>query len=219
MLLVNAIINVVEDPEMRIHLRNQMNASGLERLMDQMLDLRSEQVDIQVREFRLQQDNDQDDVMEIYHDRVLRDLNDPRDVFECVLASVEGTRSYDFFLSCLQHILLIRDEVELKPRYFQVIDNLITQVVLDHKGLVEDFSQTYGTSVQHLIDKFADQDQLQATLEDIRNLQEMYDELALERDELQRQLEESGGSDSMYTFFFYNFKSGNYGLLLFAVRL
>lgn len=161
--------------------------------MDIMLEFNSEQIDRQVQDFRLLAENDQDDVMEIYHDRVLRDLNDPRDVFECVLASVEGTRGYDFFLSCLQHILLIRDEGELKARYFQVIDNLVTQVVLDHKGLVEDFSSSYGTSVRHLLDKFADQDQLQATLEEIRNLQEMYDEVSHERDELQQQLVEGGG--------------------------
>lgn len=193
MLLVNAIINVVEDPEMRIHLRNQMNASGLEQLMDQMFEFNNEQIDRQVREFRLLAENDQDDVMEIYHDKFLRDLNDPHDVFECVLSSVEGTRSYDFFLSCLQHILLIRDEGELKTRYFQVIDNLITQVVLDHKGLVEDFSSSYGTSVQHLLDKFADQDQLQATLEEVRNLQDMYDRVAQERDQLLQELNERGG--------------------------
>lgn len=196
MLLVNAIINIVEDPEVRIHLRNQMNASGLERLMDHMSELNSEEIDRQIKEFKILAENDQDEIMEIYHEQVLRDLNDPRDVFECVLASVEGTRSYDFFLSCLQHILLIRDEGELKARYFQIIDNLITQVVLDHKGLVEDFSSTYGTSVQHLIEKFADQDQLQATLEEIRNLQEMYDDVVQERDELQRQLEEHGGTNN-----------------------
>lgn len=190
---MNAIINVVEDVETRIHLRNQMNASGLERLMDQMMELNSDPIDIQVREYKLLAENDQDDILEMYNERVLRDLNDPHDVFECVLASVEGTRSYDFFLSCLQHILLIRDEGELKARYFQVIDNLITQVVLDHKGTVEDFSSTYGTSVQHLMDKFADQDQLQTTLEDLNNLQDLYDEVVIERDELLQQLEEKGG--------------------------
>ncbi|OAD76082.1 hypothetical protein PHYBLDRAFT_110012, partial [Phycomyces blakesleeanus NRRL 1555(-)] len=192
MILVNAIVNVVEDPEIRIHLRNQMNVSGLERIMDRMLDLCCDQVDRQVQEFRTLAENDHDEIMELYHERVLRDLNDPRDVFECVLASVEGTRGYDFFLSSLQHLLLIHEEGNLKARYFQIIDNLITQVVLDHKGLVDDFSSSYGTSVRHLVDKFADQDQLQATIEEIRQLQTMYDELQVEHNAAQQQLIERG---------------------------
>lgn len=194
MILVNAIVNVVDDTEVRIHLRNQLNASGLERVMERMAELDSDHVDRQIQEYKSWSENDHDEMMEIYHERVLRNMNDPRDVFECVLSSVEGSRGYDFFLSCLQHMLLIQEEHGLKSRYFQIIDNLITQVVLDHKGLVEDFSDSYGTSVRHLVDKFADQDQLQATLEEIKSLQDMYDDVVRERDDLKVQLSENGGS-------------------------
>ncbi|KAI8100130.1 uncharacterized protein BX664DRAFT_355473 [Halteromyces radiatus] len=196
MIFVNAIINVVDDTEVRIHLRNQLNASGLERVMEKMAELGSEHVDRQIQEYKNWSENDHDDIMEIYHEKVLRNMNDPRDVFECVLSSVEGSRGYDFFLSCLQHMLLIQEEHGLKSRYFQIIDNLVTQVVLDHKGLVEDFSASYGTSVRHLVDKFADQDQLQATLEEIRTLQEMYDEVVKERDDLKVQLSQGSGNDA-----------------------
>lgn len=195
MILVNAIINVVDDPEIRIHLRNQMTASGLERIMEKMNELCDEHVDRQVREFKSLAENDQDEVMEMYHEHVLSDQNDPRDVFECILSSVEGTRGYDFFLSCLQHLLLVNSEESgIKSRYYQIIDNLVAQVVLDHKGLADDFSADYTTTVQHLISKFADQDQLKATLEDIKELQQNYDELERERDLLREQLSHQGGS-------------------------
>ncbi|CAO3587923.1 unnamed protein product [Absidia cylindrospora] len=194
MIFVNAIVNVVDDTEVRIHLRNQLNASGLERVMERMSELGSEHVDRQIQEFKSWAENDHDEMMEIYHEKVLRNMNDPRDVFECILSSVEGSRGYDFFLSCLQHMLLIQEEHGLKSRYFQIIDNLITQVVLDHKGLVDDFSVSYGTSVRHLVDKFADQDQLQATLDEILVLQAMYDGVVKERDDIKTQLSENGGS-------------------------
>ncbi|KAG0914538.1 hypothetical protein G6F33_004165 [Rhizopus arrhizus] len=189
MILVNAIINVVEDVEIRIHLRNQMTASGLERVLVGMKELSDEHVDRQIREFKSLAENDQDELMEVYDDHVLNDKDDPREVFEYLLSNVEGTRAYDFFLSCLQHLLLINnEEMQIRSRYFQIIDNLVAQVVLDHKGLADDFSADYHTTVQHLIDKFADQDQLKTTLEDLKELQVNYAELERERDALRAQL-------------------------------
>jgi hypothetical protein len=196
MILVNAIINVVDDAEMRIHLRNQMNASGLESsILVKMNELGDEHVDRQISEFKMMAENDQDDIMEIYNEQVvLSDFNDPRQIFDCIIASVQDTRGYDFFLSCLQHLLLINTEEDsVKSRYFQIIDNLVTQVVLDHKGLKGADFHSNGTTVKHLLDKFADQDQLKQTLEDIQDLQKDYDELKNERDELREQLSRKGG--------------------------
>jgi len=45
-------------------------------------------------------------------------------------------------------------------RYFQLIDTLVTQVVLDRRGLDNDFSTTYGVSVGSIISKFSDEDAL-----------------------------------------------------------
>lgn len=195
MILVNAIINVVEDVEIRIHLRNQMTASGLERVLVGMKELSDEHVDRQIREFKSLAENDQDELMEVYDDHVLNDKDDPREVFEYLLSNVEGTRAYDFFLSCLQHLLLINnEETQIRSRYFQIIDNLVAQVVLDHKGLADDFSADYHTTVQHLIDKFADQDQLKTTLEDLKELQVNYAELERERDALRAQLSQEKGN-------------------------
>lgn len=201
MILVNAIVNVVDDPEIRIHLRNQMNVSGLEHVMEKMNELCDEHVDRQIREFKTLAENDQDEIMEIYHEHVLNDQNDPRDVFECILSSVEGTRGYDFFLSSLQHLLLVNnEEVGIKSRYYQIIDNLVAQVVLDHKGISDDFSADYTTTVQHLISKFADQDQLKTTLEDLKELQQNYDELERERDLLRQQLAHHGGKNKIESY-------------------
>lgn len=192
-ILVNAIINVVEDVEIRIHIRNQMTASGLDRVLDRMKELSDEHVDRQIREFRSLAESDHEELMDMYHDHVLNDKDDPREVFEYILNDVEGTRAYDFFLSSLQHLLLINtEEAHTKARYFQIIDNLVAQVVLDHKGLAGDFSADYNTTVQHLIDKFADQDQLKTTLEDLKELQVHYVEVERERDLLRAQLSYEG---------------------------
>ncbi|CAG8768523.1 11408_t:CDS:2, partial [Gigaspora rosea] len=67
--------------------------------------------------------------------------------YVCILASVQGTRAYDFFLSAMQHLLLIRDDGEARTKYFQLIDSLVTQVVLDRHGLDQDWSQSVGLTV------------------------------------------------------------------------
>ncbi|KAG0169559.1 hypothetical protein DFQ28_004162 [Apophysomyces sp. BC1034] len=186
MMLVNSIISVVEDVEVRVHLRNQMNACGLQAIMDKMQDFNSEHLKRHISIYKQMSDNDYEEIMEVYNEKILNDMNDPRDVFESILSRVEGTRSYDFFLSALQHLLLIQDQGEVQVRYYQLLDNLITQIVLDRKGLSsEDFSTGFGWSVATLIDKFAEQDQLQAAIAEATEAKEMYEKAIKEKQELE----------------------------------
>jgi hypothetical protein len=114
MLLVIAIIQVMDDLELRIHVRNQLNVCGLQRIIEKIKTFNNDHINRQLQAFKSMLESDSDDMMEIYNDSVLSDLTDPRDVFECILASVEGTRGYEFFLSALQHLLFVRDEGEVR---------------------------------------------------------------------------------------------------------
>lgn len=109
MMLVNSLISVVEDVEVRVHLRNQMNACGLQAITDKMLEFNNEHLARHISIFKQMSDNDYEEVIETHTENMLENMNDPRDVFEAILGRVEGTRGYDFFLSALQHLLLIRD--------------------------------------------------------------------------------------------------------------
>jgi cytokinesis protein len=111
-MLINSIITVVEDVDIRAHIRNQMNACGLQRILDKMAGFNNDQVIRHINNFHQMADNDNEEIMEIYNEKMINNMSDPRDVFECVLSSVEGTRSYDFFLSSMQHLLLIREGLE-----------------------------------------------------------------------------------------------------------
>lgn len=114
MMLVNSIISVVEDPEVRVHLRNQMKACGLQSVLDKMLEFGSEHLKRHVNIYKQMSDNDYEEMMDIYNEQIINDMNDPHDVFESILARVEGTRGYDFFLSALQHLLLIKDQDDIQ---------------------------------------------------------------------------------------------------------
>jgi cytokinesis protein len=114
MMLVNSIITVIEDVEVRMHLRSQMNASGLDSIMEKMLDFNNEQLKRHINIYKQMNENDVDEIMEIYNESIVTNMNDPRACFERILERVEGTRSYNFFLSALQHMLMIQAQGDIQ---------------------------------------------------------------------------------------------------------
>ncbi|KAL9555089.1 hypothetical protein MBANPS3_002512 [Mucor bainieri] len=194
MMLINSLVTVIEDVEVRVHLRNQMNASGLDAITDKMLDFNNEQLRRHINIYKQMSENDVDEIMEIYNETILTNMNDPRACFERILERVEGTRSYNFFLSALQHMLMIQAQGDIQVRYFQILDKLVTQVVMDRKGLTqEDLSGGgMGWSVSMLIDKFAEQDQLDKALQDAKETKHMYEKAIQEKQELETQINLKG---------------------------
>ncbi|RCH82739.1 hypothetical protein CU098_001176, partial [Rhizopus stolonifer] len=193
MMLINSLVTVIEDVEVRVHLRNQMNASGLESITGKMLDFNNEQLRRHINIYQQMSENDVDEIMEIYNETILTNMNDPRSCFERILERVEGTRSYNFFLSALQHMLMIQAQGDVQVRYFQILDKLITQVVMDRKGLKnEDISGNMGWSVEMLIDKFAEQDQLNVALQEAKEAKQMYEKAIKDKQELETEISLKG---------------------------
>ncbi|KAL7308771.1 hypothetical protein PS15m_011936 [Mucor circinelloides] len=194
MMLINSLVTVIEDVEVRVHLRNQMNASGLDSITEKMLDFNNEQLRRHINIYKQMSENDVDEIMEIYNETILTNMNDPRACFERILERVEGTRSYNFFLSALQHMLMIQAQGDIQVRYFQILDRLVTQVVMDRKGLTqEDLSGGgMGWSVSMLIDKFAEQDQLDKAVQEAKETKQMYEKAIKEKQELETQINLKG---------------------------
>ncbi|KAG1106811.1 hypothetical protein G6F42_016603 [Rhizopus arrhizus] len=194
MMLINSLVTVIEDVEVRVHLRNQMNASGLDSITEKMLDFNNEQLRRHINIYKQMSENDVDEIMEIYNETILTNMNDPRACFERILERVEGTRSYNFFLSALQHMLMIQAQGDIQVRYFQILDKLVTQVVMDRKGLTqEDLSGGgMGWSVSMLIDKFAEQDQLDKAVQEAKETKQMYEKAIKEKQELETQINLKG---------------------------
>ncbi|KAG1310055.1 hypothetical protein G6F64_004841 [Rhizopus arrhizus] len=192
MMLVNSLVSVIEDVEIRLHLRNQLNASGLNSIMQKMLDFNNEQLKRHISIYRQMSENDTEEVMDICNEKIMTNMNDPRDCFERILDKVEGTRSYNFFLSALQHILMIQAQGDVQVRYFQILDKLVTQVVMDRKGIKnEDFSSN-GWSVAMLIDKFAEQDQINKYIQEAKEAKQLYEKTIKEKQELETEINLKG---------------------------
>ncbi|KAF9102025.1 hypothetical protein BGX29_005014 [Mortierella sp. GBA35] len=155
---INALLQVVDEIELR-----------------KMRDLKYDLIDRQLNIYEDKAENDYEDMIEFYNHQILHDMSDPYDVFHALLRSVESSRAYDFFLSLLQYILLIREEGDFRIRYFQLMDAIVTQVVLDRRGITDNFDQKLGISVNQLVGKLVDQDhgmvsQLKANIYSLEDL-------------------------------------------------
>ncbi|KAF9327544.1 hypothetical protein BG006_009173 [Podila minutissima] len=182
---VNALLQVVDDIELRIHLRSQLTTSGLTRIISKMRGLNHDLIDRQLNIYEDEAENDYDDMVEFYNHQILHDMSDPYDVFHALLRSVESSRAYDFFLSLLQHMLLIREEGDLRIRYFQLMDAIVTQVVLDRRGITDDFDQKIGISVNQLVSKLVDQDRLACAIEDAKQARLELENVTRQKNELE----------------------------------
>ncbi|CAJ0903052.1 16325_t:CDS:10, partial [Entrophospora sp. SA101] len=157
LILVNSIIGVCDDVEVRLVLRNQLHACGLTRIIDKMKSFNHELINRQITKFEN-----------------------------------ERTRAYDYFLSALQHILLIRDDGESRTRYFQFIDTLITQIVLDRRGLDQDWGHNVSITVSQMLSKLTDQDKLQTALEEAKEAKSVAEKALREKQELQSEYNSQG---------------------------
>jgi hypothetical protein len=165
----------MEDRDARITLRNQLYQGGLAQVFEQMRSFNNELMNSKLEEFRELEDSDT-----IAH-MVLGDSTEPSEILEKILASINGTRAYDYLQTLLQHFLLMQCDSETKNRYYQLVEHFVSQITMDRKGGSNSFSNTYGLTVKDLISKFAEEDELEAALQDADEAREMAAK-ALERE-------------------------------------
>ncbi|WFD19798.1 hypothetical protein MCAP1_002035 [Malassezia caprae] len=197
MFLVNALVNsdIVESLKARVHLRSQMTASGLPRIMAKMRDLGTPDLNLQLQVFERSATADNEDLVLNFQREASRDLSNPADLFNLVLERVKDTRAKDFFMSAMQHLLLIQHDGSDMVHYFKLIDSMISTVVLDKDGAVSsgDMASLIGTSVNNVLDRFADQDLMERTQMELKETRLALNARENELQSLQKRLDDAAG--------------------------
>jgi len=170
-----------------------MEASGLRRILDKLRSFNHPILDRQLDDYDSQTQFDLTELQENFDQDVLEDMSDPYNVLRAILSSVEGTRAQDFLISMLKHLLLIRQQGDSRVRYFQLIDRLVTNIVLDRKALDSDFAKVIGSSVADIASRFADQERLQQALEDLARLRTEHQQIQQEKEDLEEEASSSQG--------------------------
>ncbi|KAJ2834044.1 hypothetical protein GGI24_000592, partial [Coemansia furcata] len=220
MIFMNAVVGVPDDIEMRNHFRNQLHAAGLTRILKKLRSgFDSPLIALQINKYDKDAEQDLTDAMELYNQQIMQDMTDPEEVFQAILTQIDDDeRSQEHFLSILQRLLLLRDDFvssiepgggggsgggSTKARYYQLLDEITTQVVMDIRSgeppmsddsdsedlrngrANETFTSQYGVSVAGIIDKFSNEEQLEEAVREAKDLREQLEKVTRQKNELE----------------------------------
>ena len=164
--LINGILDAMEDDlDLRLHHRSLMEASGLQDILEATRALDIPSVNNQLARLQEKLNDDAQDLGESLARDSSVDLSDPEDVFRALCEQVKESKARDHLLSILQHLLLVRRDDQHIVHHFQVIDTVITDLVMDKKlGGAE---KRLGLSVERVIGQLEQVDKAKALEDDL----------------------------------------------------
>nr|ALX18036.1 diaphanous-related formin [Lymnaea stagnalis] len=166
--VVNAIVFTPDDIDFRMHLRNEFMRTGLLDLLESLDNQEDEELRTHVKIFHEHKEEDQEEFSHRY-DNITMEFEDPTACFQLLLSSVGNTVAEPYFLSILQHLLLIRDDIYARPQYYKLIEECITQIILHRSGCDPDFRQTkrFDIDVEPLLNRSKFEDPGEISLADM----------------------------------------------------
>ena len=193
LLLINGIFSVMDDFDLRFHHRSQMESAGLQKIIELCMDFGVPAIDKQIKKIKDIFVEDEKVLRERLDRGILQDLTNPQDVFNAIYAKTDGTKARNYFLSMMQHLLLIREDGQSMVHYYRLLDSIVTDVVLDNKlGGAE---QRMGRSVDRIIAQFNDADRYQAMEDEAAKARALAVQLNLEKEKLEDEI--SQGHDGL----------------------
>uniref|UniRef100_A0A8V0XG94 Diaphanous related formin 3 n=1 Tax=Gallus gallus TaxID=9031 RepID=A0A8V0XG94_CHICK len=162
MQLINALVTSPDDLDFRLHIRNEFIRSGLKEILPQLKCIKNEALDIQLKVFN---EHKEEDMIEFSHrlEDIRSELDEVNDVYNMVWNTVKDTSAEGYFLSILQHLLLIRNDYFIRPQYFKLIEECVSQIVLHRSGTDPDFTyrKRLDINFSHLVDICVDKARLE----------------------------------------------------------
>jgi len=190
---MHAILEMLDDFDLRVHHRALMESAGLRRLLEICSDFCVPGIDDLLKKIQSLFSDDEKQLRERLDQGVLQDLTNPQDVFNAIHAKTQGTKASNYFLSMMQHLLLIREEGQPMVHYYQLLDSIVTDVVLDKK--LPGAEQRMGYSVERIIAQFNEAGRYQKAEDEAAEARAVAVRLKLEKEALEDEL--SGGLDGL----------------------
>nr|XP_019935293.1 PREDICTED: protein diaphanous homolog 3 [Paralichthys olivaceus] len=189
MQLINALVTSPDELDFRLHIRNEFMRCGLKEILPQLTAIRNDALDIQLKVFV---EHKEEDMMEFSHrlEDIKSELDDAGDVFSIVLSTVKDSSAEPYFLSILQHLMLIRNDYLVRPQYFKIIEECVSQIVLHRSGTDPDFSYRKRLDVDfsHLLEVCVDKARIDEYEQRASELAQKFEEEFVSRQETEGQL-------------------------------
>jgi cytokinesis protein len=196
--LINMVVDAPErDLQLRVHIRAQFTACGIKRILTKMEGFQYDVIDKQIARYRTNEAIDYEDLLERENSSMKdsiegdsKDLSDPAQIVDAIMQKVQGSRTQDYFVSALQHLLLIRDnDGEERLRMFQLVDAMLSYVAMDRRLPDMDLKQSLNFTVQSLLDKLHTDSEARQAIDEVTEARQVADSAIAERDEMRAQIE------------------------------
>jgi cytokinesis protein len=167
-----------------------MATAGLHRVVDLCRSFNFEQLNTQLDKLQDMIESDEKELRERLDQEILRDMTNIEDIYAALKSRTHNTKAHDYLLSILQHLLLVRDDGPGIVQYYQLLDSLVTDVVMDHK--LAGAEQRLGKSVESIITQFNDADQYRTLEAEAAKMRADLRRLQLEKDTLEGEVMNGG---------------------------
>ena len=159
--LINSLAQGADDVAVRVHIRAQFKGCGFARIAIKMKHFKYELIDKQIERYEEDSQVDYEDLFERDGQSMMegqegevKDPNDPVSIVEAINTKIQGSRTQDYFISALHHLLLIKDDTgDDRLRLFQLIDAILGHVVMDRRMPDMDLKASLNFSIQGILDK------------------------------------------------------------------
>lgn len=189
MLLINKIVEYGIDFRVRIHLRSQLGAAGIDGLMSKFLDLGYENLN---KQCQIYQEMAESDTLELKTKEQIDenlDFNNPVELVKSLWHSVQNSEAQGHFVSAIQHLYLNqvdkKDNADDLSRSMRLLDGIIQNVSNAHTTNDE---SAVGIAINQLFAGLSTDEMYRKALNELKTYKKIADEATAERDEMSRQL-------------------------------
>ncbi|EXJ80416.1 cytokinesis protein [Capronia coronata CBS 617.96] len=204
LVLINMLVDAPEnDLQLRCHIRAQFIACGIKRILVKMESFQYDVIDKQVAKFRENEAIDYEDLLQREGSSMVdsiegevKDMTDPVQITDAIMSKIHGTRTQDYFISAMQHMLLLRDNSpDERLRMFQLMDSMLSYVAMDRRLPDMDLKQSLNFSVQNLLDRLHTDEEARIAFDEATESRQIAEAAIAERDEMAEQV--SLGAEGM----------------------
>ncbi|XP_017899603.1 PREDICTED: protein diaphanous homolog 2 [Capra hircus] len=150
----------------------------------------NDELDIQLKVF---DENKEDDLTELSHrlNDIRAEMDDMNEVYHLLYNMLKDTAAENYLLSILQHFLLIRNDYYIRPQYYKIIEECVSQIVLHCSGMDPDFKyrQRLDIDLAHLIDSCVNKAKVEESEQKAAEFSKKFDEEFTARQEAQAELQ------------------------------
>ncbi|ELR62745.1 Protein diaphanous-like protein 3 [Bos mutus] len=190
MQLINALVTSPDDLDFRLHIRNEFMRCGLKEILPNLKHIKNDGLDIQLKVF---DEHKEEDLMEFSHrlEDIRAEFEYLNDLYNMVWNTVKETRAEGYFISILQHLLLIRNDYFIRQQYFKLIDECVSQIVLHRDGMDPDFTyrKRLDLDLSQFVDICIDEAKLEGFEEKASELNKKFEKEFTDHQETQAQLQ------------------------------